>query len=223
MKPSLMLRSSLLLLFAFILFTEAVFNEKVIRIAAPLPIAGYNDTTYLKGMDRVAAFILAVDYLRKELKSQNITIKYAIGDSGTSLSQTSLDFTSGVIVGLSLTSSNTFKGERIHGLVGPGANIITEALSKIMYDRDILQVSYNSDASKLSHDADYPTHTRVSPSSSNQAVAIANTIYTSFSWRRVIVIYTDDIDGEDAFSVFQFRAAQLGIQIINSMMVNAGT
>jgi ABC-type branched-subunit amino acid transport system substrate-binding protein len=91
-----------------------------------------------------------------------------------------------------------------------------------MYDRDILQVSYNSDASKLSRDADYLTHTRVSASSSNQAVAIANTIYNSFSWRRVVVIYTDDIDGGDSFSIFQFRAAQLGIQIINSMMVNAG-
>jgi hypothetical protein len=129
MKRSRMIvRSSWLLLFAFILFTEAVINEKVIRIVAPLPISGYNDTTNSQGMDRAAAFILAVDYLRKDLKSQNITIEYAIGDSGTSLSQTSLDFTSGVIVGLSLTSSNTFAGKGIHGLVGPGSNVITEAL-----------------------------------------------------------------------------------------------
>lgn len=219
-----MQKSLLWLLFVYVLSPVAVRCElqKIIRIAAPIPISGYNDTTFQEGIQRLHAFVFFVDFLNRKLKPLNVTIKYAIGDSGTTLSENSLDFTSGVSIGLILSKKNLIKGKGIHGLVGPGTNILTKALSKIMFDSDIAQISYCSDASSLSHLIDYPTHSRVYPTTSNQAVAIVETIYNSFSWRRVVVIYTGDHDGQDSFSAFRFRASQLGIEIIASFVVTAG-
>jgi hypothetical protein len=79
---------------------------------------------------------------------------------------------------------------------------------------DVAQVGHIADTSFLSHFSEVSSHFRVVPSSSFQAVALANLAYNTFSWRRVFVVYSSTSSGLDALAVFEMQAAQYGIEII---------
>jgi hypothetical protein len=205
---------SITTLSTLLMHTEAIMSKKVIRLGFPIGITDVGDSTNAAGTAFLSAFIETISFLNRHYKPFNIEIKYSYFDSGIP------SFTSGVQAGLYLTSKVVFSGMPIHGVIGGGSNSVTVALAQILTESDIAQISYASDASELSHLTFGEVHSRVSPSSSEQVVAMADMIYHSFGWKRVAVIYSTDTDGIDSLALFQLRATQLGFDIIEAVPIS---
>lgn len=208
------LRLSIFVFLAGLLMgTEATMSKKTIRIGFPVGISDFGDSTNTIATVSLSSFAETVKYLNRLYKPINVEILFAYYDSGIQ------SFTSGVKAGLYLTNETLFNGTRIHGVIGGGCNSVTLALAQVLNDSDIAQISYASDASELSHTTFGEVHSRLSPSSSDQVSAMADMIYNIFNWRRVAVIYSTDTDGIDSLALFELRAEQLGITIIEAVPI----
>lgn len=84
---------------------------------------------------------------------------------------------------------------------------------------DVAQVGHIADVSFLSHFSLVSSHFRVVPSSSFQAVALADLAYNTFNWRRLFVVYSSTSSGLDALAVFENQAAHYGIEIIGILQM----
>jgi hypothetical protein len=167
---------------------DNTMSKKLIRLGFPVGITEGNSTN-IDATIHLSTFTQIVKYLNKLYKPLNVEILYSYFDSGIP------SFTSGVQSGLYLTNRTLFNSGQIHGVIGGGSNSVTVALAQILTEADIAQISYASDASELSHLSFGETHSRVSPSSSEQVVAMADMIRNTFGWKRVAVIYSTDTDG----------------------------
>jgi hypothetical protein len=116
------------------------------------------------GIQRVAAFVVAIKDIKKELASLNYTVKFALRDSKRT-------FTNSVLAALDLVGS-VFNGTGVHGVIGAGSNTETLAMTYITQDFDVGEIAYASDATDLSHELIYPDFARVYPSSSFQVCSL---------------------------------------------------
>eukprot|EP00596_Hydrurales_sp_CCMP1899_P000167 CAMPEP_0119051388 /NCGR_PEP_ID=MMETSP1177-20130426/73021_1 /TAXON_ID=2985 /ORGANISM="Ochromonas sp, Strain CCMP1899" /LENGTH=1001 /DNA_ID=CAMNT_0007030573 /DNA_START=227 /DNA_END=3232 /DNA_ORIENTATION=- len=181
----------------------------------------------MDAVHRLVSSVGTIKLLNEMYAPINLRVEYVFLDSGTD------SFTSGAQAGITLskmmfkdhdshnmgmnhTMSSAFG---VHGIVGGGSNIVTVALEQALMESDIVQVSYNSDASRLSHAGDYILHSRVSSSSSYQAHAIADIIKTEYGWERVVIVHSTDTDGIDSLAVFEGRAEALGIAIVGVVAI----
>jgi hypothetical protein len=73
-------------------FGYATVKRKVIRIggAFPLTTAANNAINFDGGSIRLATFLMAVNDIRKKYKYENISVEYAVRNSGDSYSEGSL-------------------------------------------------------------------------------------------------------------------------------------
>jgi hypothetical protein len=204
---------SVMILTTLFVKTEAIMSKKIIRLGFPIGMTDEGDVTNIAATAFLSTFTETIGYLNRRYKPLNVEILYSYFDSGIP------SFTSGVQSGLFFNNKALFNGMQVHGVIGGGSNSVTVALAQILTESDIAQISYASDASELSHLTFGEVHSRVSPSSSDQVVAMADMIYNSFGWRRVAVIYSTDTDGIDSLALFQLRARQLGFHIIDAVPV----
>lgn len=180
-----------------------MYLPSFISIGCVLPITGVNDTTDNDAIQKLSLFIKTIEYERTVVAKYNVTIEFIIYDVGG----IGNGFTAGAESGYQLTMV-AFKKLGIHGVIGASVNVITEPLSGVLSEADVIQISYSCDASVLSHTGVYQTHNRITPSSTTQAIAIIDLISNTFKWRRIVAIYTTDTDGLDGLSVLQIYAAR---------------
>jgi ABC-type branched-subunit amino acid transport system substrate-binding protein len=195
--------------------------KNVIRIGAAIPMLTQleGDVDNI-GIQRVAAFIVAIKDMKQELKSLNYTVKFALRDSKRT-------FSNSVVAALDLVT-NVFNGTGVHGVIGAGSNTETLAMTYVTQDYDVGEIAYASDKTDLSHELIYPDFARVYPSSSFQAVALAEIVANKFKWTRVVIAYTADSYGIDALAEFKvqviiFLGTYLSFPILNVSFGNALT
>jgi ABC-type branched-subunit amino acid transport system substrate-binding protein len=167
------------------------------------------------GIMRMVSMILAIKDMEAKYASEGVTIKFAVQNTRNT-------FTEGAQAAIDL-KKDMFGKVGVHAVVGDISNIATQAMGYILAESDIAHVSYGADSSMLSHQTRFPTHSRVYPAASYEAQAIAEVIYDSFEWKRVVVIYSSSTYGVDALNVFIIRAEELGLQIIQKVAVIPGS
>lgn len=181
---------SIIILATLLMNSEAgnTRSKKFIRLGFPVGITEGNSTN-IDATIHLSTFVEIVKYLNHICNPLNVEILFSYFDSGTP------SFTSGVQSGLYLTNRTLFNSGQIHGVIGGGSNSVTLALAQILAEVDIAQISYASDSFALSHASFGETHSRVSPTSSEEVVTMADMIHNTFGWKRVAVIYSTDKDG----------------------------
>jgi hypothetical protein len=109
---------------------------------------------------------------------------------------------------------DSFNGKGVDAVIGAGDNDVSEALAAVFTGVDMLQISYGASASELSHSDIYPDFARVYPADSYQGTSMANIVYDSFGWRRVVVFASADPLGSDTYSEFRSVSGDLGLTIL---------
>lgn len=157
---------------------------------------------------------MATEGMNAIYASQNITVKYAVRDAKNR-------FGNAAMCAVEL-GQNAFDSKPSHGYIGSDDNIISNAIAFTSNDYDIGQVAYGSNAAYLSSGSIYPDYTRVYASNGYEAMALADIVYTTFGWSRVVLIYTTNQYGTYAAQLWNTRARVLGITTIGEVVVTPG-
>mmetsp|Transcript_6158 Transcript_6158/g.6323 ORF Transcript_6158/g.6323 Transcript_6158/m.6323 type:complete len:564 (+) Transcript_6158:369-2060(+) len=190
----------------------AVKRKKILRIGGAFPLtinvreAAKNAINFEGGSIRLASFLMAINDIRKKYEFENITVEYAIRNSGDTYSE-------GALAAIDLNS-------RVFGLKGLHGVVSVATSAKIISENDVAQLIYDSDKSILSHQNYINLNAgRVIPASSYQSLAIVQLLRT-FNWHRVIIFYSSDDYGIDAYNRLRLSLLEDGVQVVAKIGVN---
>lgn len=194
----------LLLYLLLTLFTTSVCgtSTQVVRIGALFPLSDIKSNKRNdNGAQWLAGSLMAIDDLNQLYADRNVSFKFAVRDTKRTFSKT--------VIGTFDLADKVFENNGSHVIVGAGLNVLTEAIAYVLKDFNIAQIAYASNSTALSNYNQFPTFSRVYPSSSYESVAIANLIAKYFGYTRVILFYSTDDYGYDGVNQFSVAAADL--------------
>ena len=162
-----------------------------------------------------AGFFMAMKDLNESYSDMNVVFKMSMGDTRSTFTE--------AIKAAMYINLNSFGGLGVHAYVGNNQSFTTEGADYIFQDTDTGHVGYGANDTALSHNAVYPAFIRVFPSTAYEGHVLADICYSQFGWRRVVVVYSTDSYGVDAYAEFAHYASQADMTILDAKAVTADT
>lgn len=162
------------------------------------------------GVERGATFRMAINEInhRSDILP-NTVLKYEIRDTGSNP-------TIGTNAAQQLVEAGVF------GVVGAAYSTVSMAAAPVFEAAEIPQISYSSTNPDLSNKTNYPYFLRVVPPDSQQALALADFIYSEMGNSTVATIYANTDYANWTIPVFESEFTALGGTVVTSQRFTPG-
>eukprot|EP01041_Mallomonas_annulata_P008623 gene8623-17790_t len=192
-----------------------------IRIGGLFPQTDFNGIVDNIGAQYMASFLMAIREINNKTDGiaddllPNINLVIAVRNTKQKFIETFHAATE--------LTTKAFNNSGIQAAIGPASVEEVEGATPVYNRYDINYVTYASTASYLSYVEPFPYYIRTAFSDAFQGIAMADMIYKTFNWKKVVIFSNADTYGGDGINEFRNAGMKRDIAILGSFQFRPGS